>query len=131
MIFLDTSYILALSLKKDKYHGVSKNLANYLFDEKKVINITVLQEVLNSLNFLNYPKDISSLIECMFSMDKTEYLTEADYLKAIELYKYYNRSINFSDCTILVTMQKYNITNIVSFDSDFDKINGINRISGF
>jgi hypothetical protein len=131
MIFLDTSYILALLLKKDKYHSISKDLGVYLSHEKKVINITVLQEVLNSLNILNYPKDISSLIECMLSMDEMEYLTEEDYMKAIELYGYYNKSINFSDCTMLVTMQKYNITNIVSFDSDFDKINGINRISGF
>lgn len=130
MIFLDTSYILDLLLKKDKYHIVSKNLMNYWAHEKKVINITVLQEVLNSLNIINYPKDISSLIDSILSMDKIGYLTEKDYMESIELYKYYNKSINFSDCTILVTMQKYNITNIVSFDSDFDKINGINRISG-
>ena len=130
MIFLDSSYILALLLKKDKHHVVSKNLVNYLAHEKKVINITVLQEVLNSLNIINYPKDISSLIDSILSMDKIGYLTEKDYMESIELYKYYNKSINFSDCTILVTMQKYNITNIVSFDSDFDKISGVNRISG-
>ncbi len=130
MIFLDSSYILALLLKKDKHHVVSKNLVNYLAHEKKVINITVLQDVLNSLNIINYPKDISSLIDSILSMDKIGYLTEKDYMESIELYKYYNKSINFSDCTILVTMQKYNITNIVSFDSDFDKISGVNRISG-
>ena len=90
----------------------------------------MLQEVLNSLNIINYPKDISSLIDSILSMDKIGYLTEKDYMESIELYKYYNKSINFSDCTILVTMQKYNITNIVSFDSDFDKISGVNRISG-
>ena len=36
MIFLDSSYILALLLKKDKHHVVSKNLVNYLAHEKKL-----------------------------------------------------------------------------------------------
>ena len=83
MIFLDSSYILALLLKKDKHHVVSKNLVNYLAHEKKVINITVLQDVLNSLNIINYPKDISSLIDSILSMDKIGYLTEKDYMESI------------------------------------------------
>lgn len=131
MIFLDTTYIIGLLIKKDSYHNISKNIESLIVDEKKVINITVLQEVLNSLNKINYPGDVSNLVEALFSLDKMEYLSENDYEECLELFKYYDKSINFSDCTILQTMQKNNISNIVSFDSDFDKIKGINRICGF
>jgi len=41
---------------------------------------------------------------------------------------YYNQSVNYSDCTILKTMMDNNVSVVVSFDSDFDKINGIRRI---
>lgn len=36
--------------------------------------------------------------------------------------------VNYSDCTILKTMMDNNVSVVVSFDSDFDKINGIRRI---
>lgn len=131
MIFLDTSYILGLLLEKDSYHNISRNIESLLADEKKMINITVIQEVLNSLNNVNYHDDISLVVDILFSLDRMEYLSERDYSEAIDLFKYYNKSINFSDCTILQSMQKNNVTNIVSFDSDFDKISGISRLSGF
>ena len=131
MIFLDSSYILAILLKKDTYHALSKDLSLLINDEKKMINITVMQEVLNSINAFNYNGDVSEIIGFLFSLDKMEYLSETDYMKAIALYKYYNKSINFSDCTILVSMENNMISNIVSFDGDFDKVQGINRISGF
>ena len=60
-----------------------------------------------------------------------DYLSIEDYRKAMRLYKFYNFSINFSDCTILVSMQKHGISKIITTDSDFDKIRGIQRISGF
>lgn len=64
--------------------------------------------------------------ECFFDFLKVD-----DYQNAFGLFKYYNRSINYADCTILQSMQNHGITRIVSFDSDFDKIKGIQRITGF
>lgn len=68
------------------------------------------------------------MINSLLKIDNIHYLNEEDYKKSIELFKFYNQSINFSDCTILSTMLKNNIKNIVSFDSDFDKIKNIQRI---
>lgn len=68
------------------------------------------------------------MINSLLKIDNIHYLNEEDYKKSIELFKFYNKSINFSDCTILSTMLKNNIRNIVSFDSDFDKIKNIQRI---
>ena len=55
-------------------------------------------------------------------------LTDDDYLNAMQKCVYYNNSINYSDCLILTTMEKVGVNKIVSFDSGFDKVNGINRI---
>ena len=57
-----------------------------------------------------------------------DFLTVDDYKSAFVNYKVQNQCINFSDFMILRTMEKYNISKIVSFDSDFDKIKGITRI---
>ncbi|WP_458455636.1 type II toxin-antitoxin system VapC family toxin [Methanobrevibacter sp.] len=61
----------------------------------------------------------------MFEID---YLEEGDYEKSVELYLNYDSSINYSDCTILETMFKNKIRRIATFDSDFDKIKGIEVI---
>ena len=40
----------------------------------------------------------------------------------------YKYTINYSDCLILLSMFNNNIDTIVSFDRDFNRIEGITRI---
>ena len=131
MIFLDTSYINGLILKNDSYQEISNQLQYFLKNETKATNITVLVEVLNSINQNNFQGSIEDLINHLLDFQVFDFLTVSDYESARVLFNYYNRSINFSDCTILQSMQNHGITRIASFDSDFDKICGIQRISGF
>lgn len=127
MIFLDSSYLIALMLKQDRNYKKASDLKTTIFNERIIINNTVLSEVLNSFNKYNSP-NLEHNVNNMFKFDM-DYLTEDDYKKALTYYRYYNTAINFSDCTILVTMNKYNTDKIVSFDSDFNKIKGIINIS--
>ncbi len=127
MIFLDSTYIIGLLLKRDNFTLKSLKLEPILANEKKLINNTVLNEVLNSLTRINARYDLNAILNSLYKYE-IDFLTPKDYEESINLFKYYNQSINFSDCTILRSMYENNISTIVSFDSDFDKINGINRI---
>ncbi len=129
MIFLDSSYLIGLLVKKDSYVNKSLKIEPIIEDENKLINNTVFNEVLNSLtpNNSNYTIDDSVGLLSSFNVD---FLTSEDYNDVVESFKYYNHGINFSDCTILHTMIKNNVDTIVSFDKDFDKIGGIRRICG-
>ena len=131
MIFLDTNYINGLIIKRDSHNNFSKNIRPFLENETKAINITVLVEVLNSLKANNFNGNFDAILSELVNLDIFDYLSVEDYQKAMDLCKFYNFSINFSDCTILVSMEKHGINKIVSNDSDFDKIKGIQRISGF
>ena len=131
MIFLDTSYIIGLIIKNDRYCNISSDIRSNLKNEAKITNITVLIEVLNSLNKYNFHGDVGELVKYLLSCNIFHFLTFEDYQIAINLFRYYDGGINFSDCTILESMQKHGITRIASFDSDFDKIKGIQRIGGF
>lgn len=128
MIFLDTSYIIALIIKNDPYYHISEKIEHYLNKEAKITNITVLVEVLNSVNSYNFHGNINDLIRYFFDMDIFDFLTKDDYKGACVLFRYYGGSINFADCTILQSMQNHEITRIASFDKDFDKVKGIQRI---
>lgn len=128
MIFLDSSYLIGLIIDNDKHHLKATELKPYLKSEKKIINNTVLVETLNSIKKTNHTVDTKTIINSILKLDKIDFLSKEEYFKSLELFNYYNQSINYSDCTMLYTMQENSIDTIVSFDSDFDKINTINRI---
>ena len=85
-------------------------------------------ETLNSIKRTNHSIDTDEIINSILKLDDIDFLTKNDYFKSLELFNYYNQSINYSDCTMLYTMQQYSLNTIVSFDSDFDKVSTINRI---
>ena len=127
MIFLDSTYLIGLILKNDSLYYKSHLLKSYLDDENKIINNTVFNEVLNSVTSNNSNYDLNHIKKLLLSFN-IDFLTLDDYLDSFDIIEYYNFSVNFSDCTILNTMQNYNINQIASFDSDFDKIKGVRRI---
>ncbi|WP_461462308.1 type II toxin-antitoxin system VapC family toxin [Methanobrevibacter sp.] len=127
MIFIDSSYIIALMNKKAKKHKQAKQINELIKKEYTTINSTVLIEILNNLTKKRYELLRDDIINILYNMNKIIYLTPKDYDKALQICKDYNFAINYADCTILKTMIDYNINTIVSFNSDFDKIKGINR----
>lgn len=129
MIFIDSGFLFILLRSSEKFHSDAVDIFNYYsrINATKVINSVVLIEILNKSKKLNLtPIEIYNAI-------KTDAIIvpvyDEDLKLALEINKFYNDAINYSDCTIIKTMQDLRINNVLSFDSDFDKINGINRIS--
>ena len=127
MIFVDTTFLIALLIKTDPFHENALEISGTIH-ERKVINNTVLNETLNAFTGKGgkVGKELYQVISEMFDV---KYLDESDYEEAIDIYLNFNSSINYSDCTILSTMVKNKINRIVTFDSDFNKIKGINVIN--
>ena len=127
MIFVDTSFLIALLVKTDSHHEKALKIAESIH-ERKVINSTVMNETLNAFTGKGgkIGKELYRIIEEMFDI---EYLNQSDYEHAMEIYLHFDSSINFSDCTILSTMIRNKIDKIISFDSDFEKVKGIKIIN--
>ena len=102
MIFVDTSFLIALLVKTDSHHEKALKIAESIH-ERKVINSTVMNETLNAFTGKGgkIGKELYQIIEEMFDI---EYLNQSDYEHAMEIYLHFDSSINFSDCTILSTM---------------------------
>lgn len=75
MIFLDSSYIKATILKNDPYADQSSLIEDYLEHETKITNITVLLEVLNSVNHYNFFGDVNELRKNLLNIGIFDYLT--------------------------------------------------------
>ena len=97
-------------------------------NEYRVINNIVLSETLNGIRRYEKRVDLNKIYTIINEVMEIKYLKKSDYEEAVNIYGYYNGSINYSDCLILKTMQDNNINKILSYDDDFDKINGLQRI---
>lgn len=128
MIFLDTGFLFVLFNSSEKFHDDAVEIYECYqkINSIKVINSVVLTEILNKSNKLNLTT--SEIFDTLKKDTKIIYLSYKDFLDALNLNIMYGGAINYSDCTILKTMQDLSINNILSFDSDFDKIRGIERI---
>lgn len=76
MIFLDTSYINGLILNKDTYASLSRSMKPILEEETKVTNITVLLEVLNSVDKYNFLGDLEDLKNQLLNLNIFDFLTD-------------------------------------------------------
>ncbi len=131
MIFIDSSFILGLFNDKDDNHPKIIKLLKFMpeiINEKKAINNIILTEVLNKIHKNYYRNVRTEIINFLLNIDKIYYLENDQYLNAIKLMETYKYTMNYSDCLILLTMEKNNINTIISFDNNFDKIKGIKRI---
>ena len=103
-------------------------MLNYVDNEHKFINSLVLSETLNGIHRCEKRKSIEEIYDILCETAEIVYLKQKDYIEAINLSKYYNNALNYSDFIILKTRQDKKINKIVSFDTDFDKIKAIERM---
>jgi len=127
LYFIDSSFLISLLTENEKNNQHSCEISENI-NEYRVINNIVLSETLNGIRRYEKRVDINKIYTIINEVMDIKYLKKSDYEEAINIYSYYNGSINYSDCLILKTMQDNNINKILSYDDDFDKINGLQRI---
>lgn len=134
--FLDSSFILALILKTDDNYEKALGLVEILNDDC-YINHNVLNEV---LTLVGRKIDISAAREVYYTLiDNFTLLNEysiAEYnentFRIFETYVGTNSKkakFSFTDSSIILTMDKFGINNLVSFDKEFKRVEGIRCIS--
>lgn len=134
--FLDTSFILALVLDSDTNHKKALDL-KYILDEECYINNNVLNEV---LTLTGRKINIDSAKELYYNLiDSFDVLDEYSILnynsETFNVFEKYIRSnsnktkLSFTDSSIILTMKEFNIPNLVSFDKEFKRVDGIKLIN--
>lgn len=139
-VIIDTSVLLAVVDKKDKWNKVAEEIFDRLEEEK--IEFYIFDCVANELLSVVGKR----LAESKREKDYAETAQRAlEYIKAEKLFTVYdlfipkyehivktilesNGKLSFHDALIVVAAQTYNLPYIISFDEDFDGIQGLKRI---
>lgn len=127
IVFIDSNFIVGLAVDNDKWHEKAQELIPYLNKKPKITCLSVVFEAITLINKkigVNISKTIYDYL-----MDNFTIINEDKLLcdKAIEtLVKYHKLSL--TDSVIIEIMKEMNLIKLFSFDTDFDRVNGIVRI---
>ncbi len=137
-IFLDTSFILAYVNSNDELHQNALKLekTENILSQKCYINNNILNEV---LTLAGRKMNINIAEEIYYGLiDSFEILNEytiPNYTaKTFDIFKKTIESntkktkLNFTDTSIILTMQESNINDLISFNQQFKNFNTINLI---
>ena len=119
MIFLDSSFLIALFVPNDQWHNDAVRVYNDIKNDKLVISKMVVAETITLLGSnleTKFIREIYKNINNLFLV-----LDDGNYFdKAMKNFIKYDGSISFFDSMYLYLMKKEGIYEIASFDSDFD-----------
>ena len=127
MIFVDASYIIALIIEKDQWHEDAIKLLDKLKSEEKIITEAMIIESINLIGSCHGGKVgymTFKYIKDNFTIFKSETLRE----ESLRYYLKFDGTLSLADCTAIHAMKENQILEILSFDDDFDKVDGIIRL---
>ena len=78
-------------IDNDDYREKAHQLRPIIDKERKLINNTVLVEVLNSLKKNNHKIELDEIMDTLLNLDQVVFLTNEDYNESFQLFKYYNQ----------------------------------------
>jgi len=128
MIFVDSSFFIALVDRKDQWHSAAKSLLPALTSETILISDLVIVESVSVIGRRSGGKAGEQLYH--YFMDNCDcVITDQKILKgSMQVFLRYDGKLSVSDAVSVFIMKKKNIDRIFSFDSDFDKVEGILRV---
>ncbi len=127
MYFLDTTFIVALFVSNDDWHNQAVQVYQKIKGNKLVISHLVIAETITVLKNKLETKDIKEIYRNLpnfFNVIEDS----AFYDDAMSEFIKYDSTISFFDAMYVALMKKEEINEIVSFDSDFDKVDNIVRV---
>ncbi len=129
-IFVDSSFLIALVNENDSLHEKSLEYIDLIEKNECYISNLVINEVITVIgNKIDLETAISAfdLINDIFHVIN-EYEIKDFNSNTMLIYEKHGTKLSFTDCSIIVDMHYHKIENLLSFDKEFKKAEGINLI---
>ena len=131
MIFLDSSFIIALADLDDKFHERAVNILQNVGSSPRTVSDLVISESVTAIGARLGAKASRVVFENLLydSATKTIFGSKRLYERSLSVYTSYNGRLSFPDSVTVRLMYDQKIKEIASFDSDFDRVDHLTRIS--
>jgi uncharacterized protein len=128
LIFIDASFFIAASIKKDQWHTRVLEILPEITKQDKMTSIVVLSEAVTTVGSLAGGKMGARLYNYIIDNHEVKFMDKELSTQAMNSFLKYDGVLSFADSVSLELMKQCKVDTIASFDSDFDKVKGIIRI---
>jgi len=127
LILIDSNFFIALINENDQWNKRAVEILKQIKDEDKIVADVVILESITMIGKLfggEIAKALYDNIKDNYSIHTTTHL----YNKAMKSYLKYDGVLSLTDMLIIEYMKDIEVNELVSFDSEFDNVEGIKRI---
>ena len=131
MIFIDSGFLIALFIAKDRWHRKAVKLIDNiekLPKKDKILSNLIIEEIVTMIGSLIGAKEAVEVYNYIHDNYTIFAENKELYDNSMGIFLKYDATLSLTDSTNVEIMKKLGIHKIVSFDSDFDKVNGIVRL---
>ena len=128
MILVDSSFFIALADRKDQWHVKAKKLQASLAGETVIISDLIVAEAVTIIGKRSGGKAGEHLYHFFIDNCDIIFVDEQSLKGGMSVFLRYDGTLSVSDAVSVSIMAKKDIDRILSFDSDFDKVDGISRL---
>jgi len=128
MIFIDSSFLTAYFNENDRWHKKSLAVAKSIRTREKVISNLIISETVTNIGSLLKGKAGNIVYNHLIKNYHVIYDNKKRSNNAMKIFLKYDGVLSLADSLSVQIMKEQNITEIASFDSDFDKVKGIIRL---
>lgn len=128
MIFADTSYFVALADRKDRWHKDAVRVSRTVTDDL-VVSDLVIAETLTLIGHRGGGNPAQEFYRFFTDSCTIDFIDRPVLDESMSYHRQFNGKLSVADCASIVCMERRRIRAILSFDSDFDRVNGLTRLS--
>jgi uncharacterized protein len=128
MILVDSSFFIALVDRKDQWHAAGKALLPLLAEETILISDLIVAESVTIIGRRSGGKAGEQLYHYFMDNCDLVFTDEKMLNGGMQVFLRFDGTLSVSDAVSVFIMKKRSIDRICSFDSDFDKVEGIVRV---
>jgi len=118
MIFLETTFLVGLFLKKDEYHQKALKIMETIKPKEKIISEMIIYKTLTVLR--KNKQDNKQVARAYKSLTKLNVLDDKEYYNTALNYTLHENNIGFFDNLSYILMKNNDINTIATFDEDFN-----------
>ncbi|MDG7005297.1 MAG: type II toxin-antitoxin system VapC family toxin [Nitrososphaerota archaeon] len=129
LIFIDSSFVIALADEDDQFHRKAVELLPDLEKDQLISDLVLSESVTGVGSRLGY-KEGREVFDNLFHSPsvKVVFLSKRLAERSALTYARYGGKLSFADAVSVRMMQDNNVRAIASFDSDFDGVQGVTRL---
>jgi len=125
LIFIDASFFIAAVNKQDQWHKSAGDILPLIQRRKKITTDLILSESVTLVGSLFGGKEGMKLFNYIWDNHEIYYLSKETIFNAMKTFLQHDGTLSFADSVSVEVMRNLKIDRIVSFDSDFDKVDVI------